>query len=212
MSTPCSTNADCGAGEVCGLKSRYITITPTNPVVAGDVPTSIKVTVVSSPLNPLTVGDVWWAGAEQPLNDAPNPARTGAALECTDTPHAQVWTAGLLDLFGAAVVPGAQYEVRHCSTDGATCSAPLVVGTSKWGDVVASFGGSAQPAFGDINAVVTKFTASPSAPNVSRTDLASPGSPGSPNTPDAVVNFVDINLDVSAFQTNAYPYAVPTCP
>jgi len=192
-------------------KSRYITVTPANPVVAGSTPTSIQVTVVSNPVDPTTVGDVWWAGPEQPLDNAPNPARTGAELVCTTSPQAQVWTTGFLDLFGAVIVPGAQYEIRHCINSGTLCSDPLLVSTGQWGDVVSPFGGTSQPNFSDINAIVAKFQVSSTAPDIPRVDLAGPGATGVPNTPNAAANFLDISLDVGAFQSAAYPYTAPTC-
>jgi len=200
-----------GPGGQCGLKSRYLTVTPSNPVVAGSTPTSIRVEVVSNPLDPTTVGNIWWAGPEQPLDNAPNAARTGAELECTTTPHAQVWTTGLLDLFGAAIVPGAQYEVRQCIDGGTLCSDSLLVSTGQWGDAAAPFTGASQPNFSDVNAIVAKFQVSSSAPDIPRVDLAGPGGTATPNTPNAGANFLDINLDVGAFQGAAYPFTSASC-
>ncbi len=225
----CSTDADC-LGGVCGLKSRYITITPPVVVAArstglathrqdagatqqGSVPQSIQVTIVSMPLDPARVGEIWWAGASQSVNNAPNPALTGARVLCEAAPsNAEVWPTGNLHLFGEPIVPGASYEVRMCDTAGANCSDPLLVATGQWGDVVSPFGGTSQPNFSDINAVVAKFQSSASAPDTPRPDLVGPGSPGAPNVPNQDTNFADINADVNAFQGGGYPFSVPACP
>ena len=133
----------------------------------------------------------------------------GAGLLCEATPsNAQAWPIETLHLFGAPIVPGATYEVRMCDATGATCSDPLTVATSKWGDVVAPFGGEAQPDFGDIGGIVDKFKILASAPDIVRTDLR--GQSG--RAVDATADFADIGADVDAFKGFAYPFTVPACP
>jgi len=207
VGTPCGVDSDCATGEVCGLKSRYLSLVPSNPAVA----TALQVTVESCPQFPGIVGDVWYAGPEQPLANPPHPGLRGAPLQCTTTPHTQIWTAGSLYLWGSALVPGSTYSIRQCNTSG-ECSCPLFVATAKWGDVVTPFGGGAQPNFADINATVLGFQGSATAPEVPRTDQRGPGVPGTANTPDDVANFMDINADVAAFQGSLYPYTAPACP
>ena len=207
---PCSTNADCTPPAVCGNKSRYISITPNNAAVAGG--TSIQIEIVSMPQFPARVGDVWWAGAEQSMPNSPSPALRGAPLQCTVTPNSQTWTAGPLHLFGTAIVPGSTYSVRMCDASGNNCSAPLLVATGKWGDVIRAFGGGSQPNFADVNAIVQKFSNLVSAPSMPRADLVGPQSPGTPNTPNQTANFADVSNDVAAFSGFAYPYTVPACP
>ena len=207
IGVPCGTDADCTTG-VCGLKSRYITIIP-----PPGVSVALQVTIVDMPLDPARVGEVWWAGPEGSINNPPLPALRGAQLECiTSTHHSQVWTDGFLHLYGTAVVPGARYEVRTCQSDGSNCSAPRLVATGTWGDVVAPFGGGAQPNFEDILATVRKFTVSTLAPDTPRTDLRGPGAPNTPNTPDRVNNLSDINSAVGAFLGFPYPFSVEACP
>jgi len=210
--TPCSSNANCTiSGEVCGLKSRYVSITPTNATVAG-TSTSIQVEIVSMPQFPTMVGDIYYAGPEQSILNAPLAALRGAPLQCTPTPNAQVWTSGVLHLFGQAVVPGSTYNVRMCDENGSNCSDPLLVATGKWGDVIRGFGGGSQPNFGDVSAIVAKFGNVASAPNTARTDIVGPQAPGTPNTPNQGTNFADVSNDVSAFSGFAYPYTVSACP
>jgi len=118
----------------------------------------------------------------------------------------------VLHLFGQAVVPGSTYNVRMCDASGDDCSNPLLVATAKWGDVVRPFGGGSQPNFGDVNAIVQKFTSLPSAPSMPRADLVGTQPPGTPNTPNQSANFADVSADVAAFSGFAYPYTVPACP
>jgi len=230
---PCSTNADCPGGA-CGLKSRYVSITPCNEAVAGGPPTSIQIEIVSMKqcaggmnagrgcetngqcpgstcANSPNIGDVWWAGAEQSIANSPNPARRGAPLQCTATPNAQAWTTGVLHLWGQAVVPGSSYNVRMCDASGSNCSTPLRVDTGKWGDAIAPFGGGSQPSFADISAVVDKFRNLASAPDTPRVDFVGAGSPGQPNTPNQMASFADVSAAVDAFRTYPYPFTVPAC-
>jgi len=206
---PCATDADCTVtGSACGNKSRYISITPAN--VAGG--TSIQIEVASMPQFPSMVGDIYYAGPEQSISNAPNPALRGAPVQCTLTPNAQTWTTGVLHLFGPIIVPGSTYNVRMCDASGANCSVPLLVATGKWGDVIRGFGGGSQPNFGDVNAIVQKFSGLASAPSMPRADLVGPQPPGTQNTPNQTANFSDVSADVSAFSGFAYPYTVQACP
>jgi len=211
---PCSASCECPGGG-CSTPSRYLSTTPANAVTAGGT-TSIQVEVVllGPPFAPgHRAGEIWWAGAEQAIPNAPNPALRGAPLLCEPTPsNAQVWTTGPLHLFGPSVVPGSRYKVRMCEPDGSNCSDPLLVGTGKWGDVRDPFGGGSQPNFADVNAIVQKFGNLISAPDMPRVDLVGPGNPGQPNTPNHVANFSDISNDVSAFSGFPYPFAASACP
>jgi hypothetical protein len=205
---PCSLAADCTAPRACGLKSRYITIDP----VAGS-PTSLQVTIVSMPQFPARVGEIWWAGTEINIPNAPDPALRGALLVCSPTPtNAQVWTGGHLHLWGTAIVPNSVYAIRQCSPAGTNCSAERLVATGKWGDVIRPFGGGSQPSFSDINSILLKFMQSPSSPSTPRADLSGAGAPGSPNTPNQSPSFADVAADVAAFSGVPYPYTVPACP
>jgi len=119
---------------------------------------------------------------------------------------------GTSTYFGTAIVPGSTYNVRICVVNGTNCSAPLLVATGKWGDVVRAFGGGFQPNFTDIFEVVDKFANSPGAPDIPRVDLVGTGGPGQASTVNRVASFADISADVAAFQGFAYPHTVPACP
>jgi len=88
----------------------------------------------------------------------------------------------------------------------------LRVATGKWGDVVAVFGGAAQPNFADITAIVDKFKTLASAADTPRTDLVGPGPTGTPNVPEQTTDFRDISADVDAFKGVLFPYATGRCP
>lgn len=75
--------------------------------------------------------------------------------------------------------------------------------TGKWGDVVEPFydatSNPAQPDFADISAVVSKFTAEPTAPIKASAQLA--GNATHPNRP---VDFKDIKVAVGAFMGTSF--------
>jgi len=211
LGTPCNVPGDCAVpGSTCGLKSRYISITPAN----GGTATSIKVRVITSPQFPAAVGTEYYAGPEQSIPNPPNAALRGAPLQCTVTPNSQIWTTGVLHLFGPGVVPSTlsptTYGVSHCDSTGRNCSAELVVQMAKWADVIRPFSPLGnQPNFADINGIVQKFSNLATAPSMPRADLVGTGGPGTPNTPNQIANFSDVSSAVSAFGGVPYPYAGP---
>jgi len=211
LGTPCNTNGDCtAAGSACASKSRYLSITPFNVAFTGGM--AIKVEILSMPQFPSMVGDIYYAGVEQSIPNSPGTPLRGAPLQCTTTPNFQIWTSGVLHLWGSAIIPGSTYAVSMCDSFGNCSVIPLVVATGKWGDVVRPFGGASQPNFADINSIVQKFSNIASAPITPRVDLVGHGNPGTPNTPNQSANFADISADVSAFSGSGYPYTVPACP
>jgi len=202
----CTTDADCPSGQECGSKMRYLAITPPPSVVAGPTPLAIQVTVTDMPEHPARVGEVWWASAPVSIPNAPDPALTGAGLECTASPHMEMWSGGTtVYLFGEIVIPESTYDIRMCESSVGPCSPPTSVATGKWGDIVAPFGGATQPNFGDISGVVRKFQGLMPSPSTARADLLPP-------VPDHVTNFVDINAAVLGFKGAVYPGTPPLCP
>lgn len=208
MGGSCSTNADC-SGSACGTKNRYIsTSVSVDAAACANALTFLQVTAVSLPPSLAAMnGQVWWAGAPFPApatSTLGEPTFKVAPLECTGAPHSRDWSAeGLVNLYGAIVVPGATYEIRNCASTTGPCSPPLTVSTAVWGDVAAPFG-AGQPNFGDISAVVGAFQG---APTKSRTQLQ-------PNVPNPMngVNFGDISACVTAFQGGSYPNSGQACP
>jgi hypothetical protein len=204
----CSTGADCPGG-VCGLKSRYISIAP--PPEPG-FDRTIQVCITTMPQYPARETECWWAGPQISISNGPNPSSAGAPLQCTTTPHAQEWTTAPLHLFGAAIIPGSDYEVTMCDDNGANCSAPLPAATGKWGDVATPFGGASQPNFGDVSSILDGFRGVVTALSTARLDLAGSGGSGQPNLPNQIVNFGDVSASLDAFRGLSYPFTVTPCP
>lgn len=181
-----------------------VTVTST---AASTTSFAIKVEVLSMPLFPARVGEIWWAGAPlPPIANPPFGTFTGVPLECTTTPHMQVWKGlGTLHCFGSVIAPGSTFGVSFCSSATGPCSAVQSIQTGKWGDVVTLFGGGAQPDFLDISATVDSFSFAANAPGIPRTDMV-------PAVPDHVADFTDIAAVVEAFTGVGYPFTPPTCP
>jgi hypothetical protein len=162
-------------------------------------------------------GDVRWVGPPVEHPEEGSGTMTAAQLQCE--PHFMDWgDIGLLHVYGASLVPSSTYDVRvihetcaAASSDDASYSDALTIRTAQWGDVVNPFatdGGATQPDFGDIAALVDKFTAGPTAPIKARAQLQ-------PNVPDPsqAVNFSDIAIIVDAFTGVTYPFEGPgVCP
>jgi len=203
LQKPCSMNSHCTAPSVCGLKNRHLTIG------SAAFSYSVYVRIVSMPQFPQREGEIWWLGPEQSFPSGSATLR-GSALQCTDTPFEQVWTEDYLHIFGAAIIPGAVYEVGFSPDD--PCLPHAQIATSKFGDVVAPFGGASQPNFGDVAAIVSRFQNLSTAPPIPRVDLSGLGNPGTPNVPNQVANFADVSVGVDAFRGLPYPFTVPACP
>ena len=183
-------------------KGRYVSFSlpPDN-----NLPSSmgVRVTPIVVPGFPQAEGVPLWVGPPRRVvdEDSSDPERSIwiAPLQCD--PYTADWTSiGLVHVYGAEVVPGGAYEIDAaykgwCLFD-LWASYPVEPVTAKFADVIAPFegGGSAQPDFNDIAAIVRKFTADPTAPSKVYAQLV-------PNVvfPDRPVNFKDIAAAVEAF-------------
>jgi len=199
--------------------SRYLTLQP------GNAAESIAIRIVPTVMDPFpgALGREFWVGPPGafPEEDSSDLSRTftGASLQCD--PYFRNWgTITTLQVYGAEIVPLAQYEVRTVSeacadalSDPASYSTPVFATAGKWGDAASPFADDPnqpppQPDFNDIAGVVSKFTATPGAPIKALAQLQ-------PNTaiPSRAVNFKDIAASVSAFLSEPYPYSGPcACP
>ena len=217
----CTASDPVGAEPGLFAKNRFISCVPGN---AGER-TALRVTLNDLP-EPFAAcsGAVRWVGepflvteASGSAGGSPEPNFWMAWLR--GEPHYEDWGAiDVLHVSGAAIVPGALYEIQviHelCDTDEDNrYSAPYVVSTSAvWGDVVGNCGvtpctppnGIAD--FVDVAAMVDKFRNLPTAPVKARAELAS-------DEPDLKIDFVDISHCVDAFRGNVYPFSGPgVCP
>ena len=201
-------------------KDRYLSFSAPAAATAGVVEEAIRVRMVS--LGGFAVPDPPYRWVGEPMEYADEGLGTfiAAPLQCDEPSPADFrdWGAlGLVNVYGAEIVPGSEYEVQRvdigCSSlaDESCYSEPLTVRTGQWGDVVGPFagGGSLQPDFGDIASLVDKFQGLPTAPTKSRTQLAH-----NSVRPDLPVDFSDIAADIDAFQGEGYPFSGPAsgCP
>jgi len=196
-------------------RNRFLSILP--PVGPGGAPGefAVRIKLLNLPQFPGFNGQVRWAAPPAEDTDDPVAGTTFTASSIGCAPYFQDWSEiGVLNLFGPEVVPGSTYEFRFgdsdcvASGDESCLSEPVLITTAKWGDVAALFGGSAQPNFGDITAVVDKFSGRPGAISAVRAKLD-----GNAVDPASAVDFQDISAAVSAFRGLPYPHAGPTaCP
>lgn len=196
-------------------KSRYISFIPTG---AG-CNTAVRVTLSDLPNFPTFQAQYHWLGPPQLYIESAGSTTlfTGAPLQCD--PYFMDWsTVGLVHTYGAAIVPGSQYDIQlvdaSCTdlSDLNCYTNSLSVRTGHWGDVIEPFfelggGGPQQPNIADILAIVDKWLGS-SEPSKPRAQLQ-------PNTinPSMSVGISDILTGVDAWLGSSYPFAGPeNCP
>ncbi|MGD2110638.1 MAG: hypothetical protein PVI86_14765, partial [Phycisphaerae bacterium] len=205
-----------------GTKNRYLSFQ------AGDVERQQAVRVVfdSLPGYEYAEGRTMWvqepfevSEASGSNDDTPPPTFWAARLGCA--PFYTDWTTyETVHVFDASVIEASTYELRAinvgCDTaDLGAYSAPLMVNTSRCGDVVGDFDPATQiwtapdgiVDFVDISAVVEKFKNTPGAPRKARCDVAN--STVELPYPDQLVDFVDISCVVEAFRGSCCPLAGP---
>jgi len=215
------------------LKNRYLTaVFAGNPNAGRGTPMSaVRVKMVSLmhpdppnlpqfPAPDFTAyeGEVRWVGPTSLYTEteAPFSQFQGAGLQCD--PFFQDWSGlGTVQIFAADVVPSSSFDIQTVDiscpdlTDEGCYSAPLSVGTGRFGDVSTAFqlpspSPLTQPNISDIAAVVDKFRGLPGAILVARGDL-------NPSIPNQRVNITDVANVVDSFKSFAYPYGGPcTCP
>jgi hypothetical protein len=160
------------------------------------------------------------AGAVTPEDPPVFPTFWGATLVCDEAnAHVADWTTyDTVHVYHAGVVPGAIYLAQAID---ATCdssveanySFPLVIGTSRWGDLVKDCTTvPCGPPDGQVNvttdavAVLDKFQNLDDAPIKARCDLE-------PALPDRKISITDVSRVIDAFRGSAYSLAAPTpCP
>jgi len=212
------------AGPTGFTTNRYLGVVPRNPGRT----TALRVTLTSlqvpdppnrsgqpAPDFSAFEGQTRWIGPPQLFLNAANPPTffTVAPLVCE--PHEMDWgSVGLVYVYGSEIVPSSVYDIQAVDVtcggsiaDESAYSVPLIVTTTRWGDVVSLFSPpstSTQPDFSDIAALVNVFRGLPGAPDKPSVQLQ-------PNTPDPSVkiSFLDIAACVNAFRGGAYPYTGP---
>jgi len=233
-----------GGGD---LGNRYLRVVAPAPAAAaaGDQVIRVKFTNLDGYAEPapLYVG----APVAAPEEDGADLGKTFTAAPLSCTPYFTDWTVySTISIYGAEIMPGSTYAVQRadisCGDLGneACWSDPLVMTTQKYGDVWPNFyqppPAPAQPDFGDISALVRKFTATASTCTGGANNglqCAGPGNcPGGtcdiraplkstcqlqPNRvfPTRSIDFKDIAADVGSFTGAIYSainFGPCTCP
>ncbi|MFQ5493862.1 MAG: hypothetical protein ACE5EX_00615, partial [Phycisphaerae bacterium] len=194
-------------------KVRYLTIVPGNR----GQQTAVRVTFAALPDQFASLdGQSMWVGPPVQVSglggsrDATPPTLTMARLQCH--PFFTDWdAAGTIHVFHQNLIPSATYSVQAIDigcdpADESGFSAPLVLFTSGWADLVGSFtGGSWNGPDGlvgipsDAIAVLDAFVNRGTAPLKPRADLE-------PATPDQLINISDVTKVLFSFSGRPYPF------
>jgi hypothetical protein len=218
-----------------GVKTRFVSfsVPPAATAAVGETALRIKLTSLHHVVPPYSggiaadftsfEGGFRWVGPPVQYVEStaiPTPFYA-SSLQCT--PHYQDWsTVGLLHVTGSAIVPSSMYEVQNvaasCLGNEASCtaiSAPLSIGTTRWGDVETPYNPpseTAQPDVGDIAALVKKFQSGAGAPIKARAMLAGDDAFGNIITLNVDLGFGHIAACVDAFRGKPYPFTIQACP
>jgi hypothetical protein len=192
-------------------KNRYISFVPGNS--GTDAAIRVRLAELTSTFSTFD-GQYRWVGPPAQYPEVGGGTFMAAPLLCD--PYYTNWgSVGTLHVYGADIVPGATYEVQLVHED---CNERLAFETNystswsvtnqKWGDIVEPFGGTSQPSFADVSAVLSSFRGEQAAPIKSRAQLT----PNVPN-PGAPVNFANVAAVLDAFRGVPYPFSGPEpCP
>ena len=163
-------------------------------------------------------GQIRWVGpvGQYTENQTTPPYYYAAPLQCE--PYFADWTSlSWVYIYGSEVIPSSTYTVElvdvSCSNlnDPSCYTTLFTYTTNRWSDIAEPFsrpGGSDQPDFSDISAVLDKFKNLPTAVQKSRAQMQ-------PNSvePDAAISFADVSFVVDAFKGLGYGFPGPSsCP
>jgi len=205
-----------------GTKNRYMSMDAStlSPARAGLY--GLRVTFVSlpAPFEYANGRQMWiqepFVVTEASGSGGPTPPPTFYAATLGCAPFYTDWSAyGLFDVYDAAILPGAVFEVQTIEQ---TCdrasedsySTPLTVAMSRAGDILGTGPGTSPQGvidFVDISADVDKFRNLASAPRKAQADLVN--SDISQALPDLKIDFVDISYCVDAFRNQVAPLPGP---
>jgi len=191
--------------------SRYLTLAAPPPTTAGALEEIIRVTFVTLDGFLVPQRDYLYVGApfDAPEENEDQPGLTFRAAGLTCEPVFHNWPVeGTFSVFGAEIVPSSTYELQRANTtcpdlsDGGCWSAPVVMATGKYADILPPYDdpeGPAQPDFTDVSGFVGKFLAEASAPVKALAQIQ-------PNVvfPSRPIDFRDISAAIEAFLGVAY--------
>jgi len=213
-------------------KPRFISFSVPSAATAAASETALRVTLLSlhHPDPPYTggasvqfaafEGQTMWVSPPMQYVESASSGTPFYASQLQCTPHYQDWTTiTLLHVTGEAIVPSSFYEVQNlaasCAGNEAACaaaSAPLLIKTTRWGDVATPYNPPAtdpQPDTSDISALVNKFKSALGAPIKARALLFGDSRGRIDIAPD--LNFSHISACVDAFKGLPYPYKPGKC-
>lgn len=197
-------------------RSRYLRFRPG----ASGTNAAVRITLTQAPPGfEALENTVMWAGPTQKItelsgqtSETPEPSFTRANAQCSV--HCQDWSiTDVVELYGAAVIPGASYRIQTvgCGCDmgsEASFSIGLDLETGDWADVGGNPDGTPPDDivdFIDIQNLVAKFKNLDGAIAKARADL-------SPETPDGLIDFFDIQRTLEVFSGGGYPFSPSGCP
>lgn len=221
----CNSMLGAQAESIFSPKSRYISFIPINTGCSSAIRVKLvslyhPATTTMTPRPDISAfeGEYRWVGPQAIYPEGINEHSflfTGAALQCD--PFFNNWkSVGLMHVYGIEVVPNSIYEVQMvdstCSdlSDPSCYTAPLMIQTGSWGDVIEPFALTTmgtQPDVDDVLSLVDKHRGKHH-PLKALTQLQ----PGLVN-PSDFVNILDVLDEVNAWVSSPYTYEAPqSCP
>lgn len=205
-----------------GTRSRYLSFAagePGRPQAIRVIPTAMPAGFKS------LVGETFWVGTPVAISEnsgkvlPSEPPRfatlQAAMLQCTLS-LADFGSAGLINVYHAAIVPGATFDIQVIDADDIgnenAFSEALSISTSGWGDILLNCtvfpcgppNGTVE--VHDLSGVADKFVNRLFSPSKSRSDFT-------PQVPDQIIDVFELIFVVEAFKGQPYPYPAPApCP
>ncbi len=146
------------------------------------------------------------------------PTSKFSELTCSGSFYTDWSNLGTIHLHHAGIVPGGVYEIQMvdqvCPLNELSFSAPLPVGTGRFGDIVGRYDLVARSwtppdnvvdVVTDVVAHLEKFANIGGAPSKARTDVT-------PYEPDLKVDIIDVTKTLDAFRSQPYPFSPSTNP
>jgi len=203
-------------GESAIAMNRFLSFNPGNNTDA-----AIRVTIVDlpAPFDQFNGSTMWVTPPNMVSESGGNvdpvpgfPSFAAATLQC-DPAYVDWSQTGPVSVYHELIVPGGTFHVHVlpaiCSPENeVNFSAPLLLATDAWGDLVGNFDPAAIAWTGpdtsvdvatDVIAVLDKFSNLPGAPVKARCDV-------NPATPDLTIDITDATRVLDAFVGEPYPF------
>lgn len=199
--------------DVCQNKSRFLTFAP--PPAGTDY--AVRLKFIDLHLFGSMNGEVRWLNAPGVFNNGIGAGTFWASSVGCDAALHQWPATAEVSVYGAAIVPDSEYEVRFADAaclalgEESCMTSAITLKTTRWADVLDPFYGfpsTNQPNPRDFAAIIAKFKDLAGSLHFTRARIA-----GNDLDPSGHVSFMDISACVSSHQGLPYPYAGPAaCP